>query len=143
MTAVKSSFGTYLKIGNGGSTETFATIAEVRDIEGPELEAETEDVTSHDSPDGWSEHISTILSGGEVSFDLNWIPGHATQSAGAGLVKDFQNRALRNFQLVIPAASAVTWSFAALVTGFKPKLPVKGSLGAEVTLLISGKPTLA
>lgn len=142
-TGAKSSFGTYLKIGNGGTTETFATIAEVLDIQGPSLELETEDVTSHDSTDGWAEHIGTILNGGEVSFEVNWLPAHATQSHSAGLLKDMTNRTLRNFQLVVPAASAITWSFAALVTGFEVALPVKGAQRAEITLLISGKPTLA
>lgn len=142
-TAAKSSFGSYLKIGNGGTTETFATIAEVLDIEGPALEAETEDVTSHDSTDGWSEHIATVLSGGEVTFEVNWLPAHATQSFSAGLLKDMTSRTLRNFQLVVPAASSITWSFAALVTGFEVALPVKGAQRSEITLLISGKPTLA
>lgn len=142
-TGAKSSFGTYLKIGNGATSETFATIAEVLDIEGPTLELETEDVTSHDSTDGWAEHIGTILNGGEVSFEMNWLPANATQSFTAGLLKDMVSRTLRNFQLVVPAAASLTWSFAALVTGFEPDLPVKGAQKASITLLISGKPTLA
>jgi hypothetical protein len=142
-TAAKSSFGTYLKLGDGGTAETFATIAEVLDIKGPSLELETEDVTSHDSTDGWAEHIGTILNGGEVSFEMNWLPGNATQSYSAGLLKDMIGRTKRNFQLVVPAAASTTWAFAALVTGFEPDLPVKGAQRASITLLISGKPTLA
>ena len=142
-TAAKSSFGSYLKIGDGGTAETFATIAEVLDIKGPSLELETEDVTSHDSTDGWAEHIGTILNGGEISFELNWLPGNATQSFSAGLLKDMVGRTKRNFQLVVPAATSLTWAFAALVTAFEPDLPVKGSQKASITLLLSGKPTLA
>lgn len=142
-TAAKSSFGSYLKLGDGGTAETFATIAEVLDIKGPSLELETEDVTSHDSTDGWAEHIGTILNGGEVSFEVNWLPANATQSFTAGLLKDMVGRTKRNFQLVVPAAASLTWSFAALVTAFEPDLPVKGAQKASITLLLTGKPTLA
>lgn len=143
MTAAKSSFGTLLKLGDGGTSETFATIAEVQDITGPKLKLNTEDVTSHDSTDGWTEHIGTLLEGGEVSFDLNLIPAHATQSLAAGLLLDMTSRTKRNFQLVIPAAASTTWAFSALVTAFETEFPVKGKQSASCTLLISGKPTLA
>lgn len=142
-TAAKSSFGTYLKLGDGGTAETFATIAEVKDIKGPKLTLNTEDVTSHDSTDGWAEQIGTILEGGDVSFDINWLPANVTHSHTAGLLKDMVGRTKRNFQLVVPAAASLTWTFAALVTEFQPDLPVKGAQTASIKLQISGKPTLA
>lgn len=142
-TAAKSSFGTYLKIGDGGTAETFATIAEVLDISGPELTQEVEDVTSHDSTEGWVERIGTLLDGGAVSFKINFIAAHATHSASAGLLNDLQDRTKRNFQLVIPAASSTTWSFAALVTKASFAFPVKGAQQADIELMISGKVTLA
>lgn len=142
-TAAKSSFGTYLKLGDGGATEVFATIAEVQDIKGPKLKLSTEDVTSHDSTDGWVEKIGTLLEGGDVTFDVNWLPAAATQSFSAGLLKDMVGRTRRNFQLVVPAAASLTWAFAAYVTEFEPELRVKGAQKASIKLEISGKPTLA
>jgi hypothetical protein len=142
-TAAKSSFGTFLKLGDGETSESFATIAEVLDIKGSSLELETEGVTSHDSTDGWAEHIGTILNGGEISFEMNWLPANATQSFGSGLLKDLVSRTKRNFKLVVPTALPTqTWTFAALVTAFEPDLPVKGAQKASITLLLSGKPTL-
>jgi len=138
-----SAFGTLLKIGDGGSPESFTTIAEVKDISGPSLSLDTEDVTSHASSGGWEEHIGTILRSGEVSFDINFIPTHATHDASTGLIADMKNRTVRNFQLVFPDASSTTWAFSALVTGFEPSEPVAGSLGASVTLKLTGEPTLA
>jgi hypothetical protein len=142
MTNALAAYGVLLKIGNGATSETFTTIAEVRDIEGPELELETKDVTSHDSG-GWKEHIGTLLSGGEVSFDLNFIPQNATQGYDGGLLEDMVNRTKRNFKLVFPDSPATEWAFAALVTGFSPSAGVGDELKADVTLLISGQPTLA
>lgn len=142
MTDAISSFGTFLKKGDGGSpTETFATIAEVGDIDGPDMSLDTEEVTSHDSANGWAEFIGTILSGGEVSFPINFIPTDPTHNGSTGLQADMVNRTLRNFQLVYPDPGGNGFQFAALVTGFKPSGPVKGKLGADVTLKVSGPVT--
>lgn len=142
-TAAKSSFGTFLKIGDAGSSETFTTIAEVKNIKGPGLKLNTEDVTSHSSTNGWKEIIGTILEAGEIGFEFNWLPAHATQSYSAGLLKDMVNRTPRNFQLVVPAAATLTWSITAYVTKFEPDLKVKGAQVGSCTLEISGQPTLA
>lgn len=142
MTNALAGYGVLLKIGDGGGSEVFTTIAEVRDIEGPELELEAKEVTSHDSA-GWREYIGTLLSGGEVSFDLNFIPTNATQSYSAGLIRDMVNRTKRNFRIVFPDGGSTTWTFAALVTNFKPSAAVEDELMAEVTLQVSGQPTLA
>jgi hypothetical protein len=142
-TAAKSSFGTFLKIGDGATTETFTTIAEVGDIKGPNIESSTEDVTSHSSTAAWVEKIVTLLEAGDVSFDINWLPAHATHSHSAGLLRDQVNKTLRNFQLVVPAAATLTWTFAAFVTRFNPDLKVKGAQRASIRLEISGQPTLA
>lgn len=142
-TAAISSFGTLLKIGDGATPEVFTTIAEVRDISGIDLELDTEEVTSHSSTDGWVEKIGTLLSMGPIKFGINWVPTGATHSFTTGLVKDMVNRTRRNFQLVLPNIGATTWAFSAFVKAFSAKAPVKGELGADVTLDITGKPTLA
>ena len=141
-TGALAAYSALLKIGNGATSEAFTAIAEVRDIEGPELELETKEVTSHDSG-GWREYIGTLLTGGEVSFDLNFIPTDATHSYSAGLIDDMVTRTRRNFQLVFPDSESTTWEFAALVTGFKPSAGVEDELAAEVTLQVTGQPTLA
>jgi len=144
MTSSISAHGTLLKIGDGGGGgEVFTTIAEVRDISGPSLSANTADVTNHDSTAGWQEMITTILRGGQVSFAINYIPTEATHDATSGVINDMENRTLRNFQLVFADSGSTTWSFAALITGFTPSSPVDGEQSAAITLQISGQPTLA
>jgi len=142
MTDAISSFGTFLKKGDGATpTETFATIAEVGDIEGPDMSLATEEVTHHGSTGGWDEFVGTLLSGGEVTFPLNFLPSNATQDGVTGLQADMKNRTRRNFQIVYPDAGSNGFAFAALVTGVKPKAPVKGKLAADVKLKISGPVT--
>jgi hypothetical protein len=142
MTNAISAHGTLLQIGDGATTEAFTTIAEVRDIKGPAMEMETKDVTSHDSS-GWDEHIGILMKGGEVTFDIGFIPTNATHSQGAGLIADMIAKTLRNFQLVFPDTGTTTWAFSALVKSFESAQGVKDDLMASVTLLISGQPTLA
>lgn len=143
MSNATSSFGLQLKIGNGGSSETFSTIAEVLDFKGLNLKLNTKEVTNHSSTDGWKEHIGTLLEIGPVTFDVNWLPADSTHSYSAGLLKDLVDKTKRNFQMIIPAATPVTWSFTALVVSFDPVLPVDGQLRGTVTLQGTGKPTLA
>lgn len=132
-----SSFGTLFKVGDGATpTETFATVAEVGDIDGPDMSLATEEVTNHGSVDGWDEFIGTILSGGEVGMPINYVPTEATHNMTTGLQADMINKTRRNFQLVFPDSSG--YQFAALVTGFKSKAPVKGKLSADIKLKISG-----
>ena len=138
-----SAFGTLLKIGDGGAPESFTTIAEVKDIGGPKLKSNTAEVTNHSSTDGWLEKIGTILEAGQVTFKINFVPTATTHSFSTGLIKDFVARTKRNFKLVFPDTGATTWSFTAIVTGFEPSEPVNGPLEADVTLDITGKPTLA
>lgn len=138
-----SAFGTLLKIGDGGSPESFSTITEVTNIGGPSLSMDTIEVTHHGSTGGWREFVGGLLDGGDVTFEINYDPADSTHDASTGLINDMENRTVRNFQLVFPDTGVTTWSFAALVTGFEPSEPIDDKLAASVTLKISGQPTLA
>lgn len=135
-TAATRGFGTLLKR-NG------TTVAEARDITGPGMSRETVDVTTHDSTGGWREYIAGALSGGEVSFDCNFLPANATQSYAAGLIKDMVDGTLQTFTLQYTDTGTTTASFSAFVTAFTPKAPVEGLLSASVTLKISGAVSFA
>ena len=141
-TSAAAAFGTLLKIGDGGGPENFTTIAEVRTIGGPELSRDTVDVTSHDSTANWEEVIVTILRSGSVSFGINYLPANATHDAGTGLIKDMTDGTLRNFQLVMSDAASTTWAFAAYIVGFNPNFDFDAEISAEVSLKLSGEPTL-
>ncbi len=120
------------------------TIKEVCDISGPAMKAGTIDTTSHDSTGGWREFVTTLKEGGEVTFQINYDPAHAThKNAAGGLLKAFNDGTLEAFSVTFTDIAGSVWSFNAYVTGFVPKMPVEGKLSADVTLLISGAVTLA
>ena len=132
-----AAFGTKFK---RGAVE----VAQVRNISGPSLSLDTEDVTSHDSTGGWEEVVATILRSGEVTLDLVYDPAAAThKNAAGGILADLVGRASTTYSIVFPDAAATTWSFTAFCVGFEPSMPHDGALTASVTYKITGPLTLA
>lgn len=137
-----SAFGTLLKIGDGASPEVFTTVAELRTISGPTLTAETIDVTTHNTPTPFRRYISGLLDGGEVTFDINFIPTDTTHGYSTGLLKDMTDRTRRNFQIVFPDTGTTTWLLPTVITGFEMSSDPADVLMASVTLKVAGPPTL-
>lgn len=139
LSSAVSSFGTFLQIGNGATpTESFTTIAEVRDISGPNYSLDTEEVTNHSTVGGYKEYIPTLKDGGEVTFDLNFFQ-HTTHD---GLFDDYEARTRRNFRIVFPVPSGDdTFTFAAFITNIGHEAPVQGVLTRSVTLKVTGAGT--
>lgn len=137
-------FGSLLKKGDGGSPETFTTVAEILTLPFPKLSHETIEVTNHSSTEGWREFIPGLKDGGEFSVDINYLPTDATHNNTTGLLYNLSvTNGKANYQIVMSNALATTWTFAALVTGFEADASIDGQLKATVTFKLTGKPTLA
>lgn len=137
--------GTLLKLGDGGSPETFSTISEVTELSGPSLEKETVEVTSHDTKanaSSYKEYIEGVKDGGEVSLTLNFIPTDSTHGPTNGLLAEYESGGTTNYKIVFPDSGSTTWTIPAICTGFEPEEPIDGQLTADVTLKVDGKPTL-
>lgn len=135
-----SGFGTLLKRGNGATSETFTTIAEVRSISGPGMNLELVDATHMESPDFFREYLPSFKDGTEVSFEVNFLPADTNQQ---GLTTDFANRTKRNFQLVFPNTDTTTWEFSGYVTNFSPNAVIDDVLTASVTVKVTGPVTIS
>jgi hypothetical protein len=136
-----AAFGTLVKLGDSGSPETFTTIAELGDVGGPNFSTDTDEVTTHASPSGHKEYVLTLIDSGEVTFNLNFLPGNASHSVVSGLLFAWKNRLAKNFQMVFP--DSTQWAFKAAITKFDVKAPVKNRLSADVSVKILSMPTLA
>ena len=137
MTDAISAFGTQLKI---KIAEAYTAIAEITRIRGLNLTAETVEVTSHSSTDAWKEYIPTVLSAGDVTFDLNYVP---SDTAHAALVSALIEKTKSDFQIILPDTGSTTWTFSAYVTAFNVEANVNGALTAAITLRVTGKPTVS
>ena len=109
-------------------------IAEVQSITGPGIALGTAEATHLSSPDAWREYIATLLEGGEVSFDLNFLPAvHELD-----LLADMIARVPQDFTIEWTDVATTVWGFSAFVTKFTPTAPVEGKLTASCTLKVSG-----
>jgi hypothetical protein len=138
-----AAFGTLLKIGDGQASESFATIAEVTNIDWSGLKAGNVDITNHSSTGRFKEIAPTTIDPGTVKFTVNFLPNAITQGYTTGLVRDMVAQTLRHFQLVFPNVAPTTWAFSAYVSGPDIKMPVDGKFEGSFTLEITGQPTFA
>lgn len=124
----KRALGTTLAIGStivGGLTS----------ISGVELSAETIDVTTLDSTDGYREFIGGFIDGGEVSAD-GYLSDLGT--AEATLVTKVGGD---EEECVITFSNGATWAFDGVVTGFSTSADLEDAIGFSITIKVSGKPT--
>lgn len=136
-TQAKIGYGVAFKIGNGAVPELFTTVAEVTDIKPPNWSRDSVDATHNQSPDGHREFILGLADGGEVSFDVNFVPGSATTLLlMAEKVADMSNK-----QIIFPNGEIMT--FRAGCTGFEPTAPIDDKMAATVTYKVSGTVTLS
>ena len=109
-------------------------------IGGIEITADEIDVTTLDSDGGYREFIGAFKDAGEVPiegfFDSDNEGQLAMQtSLDSGLAEDYK--------IEFPTSPKATWTFKAVVTGFKVgDAEVDGTINFGATLKISGKPTL-
>ncbi|WP_447978081.1 phage tail tube protein [Candidatus Nitrospira bockiana] len=136
-----AAFGTLLKRGDGGGPETFTTVGNVKDIQGPDMSMDLEDVTTHSSAAAgiFKEWLPLLMDGGEVKADVLWDPADVSHQ---GIQTDQTNRVKRNWQMVFPTTPAKTASFAGYVTKFPFKAPVKGVISRELTIKVTGPVTI-
>ena len=143
MSDAKLFTGTLLKMGDGASPEVFTAIAELANIDPPELNRNEIDVSIHN--EGEESILTGMLRQGKINLVVNYLPGNATHNAATGLLSKIDGNTKQNYRIVWPAsAGASYWEFPAYVTNFKP---TGGGLDvarqANISLRIAGPITLS
>jgi predicted secreted protein len=139
-TSARIGYGTLFKSGNGAVPEVFTTLAEVTAITPPAMARDTVDATHELSPGAWREFIAGLKDGGEVSLDLNFVPGGTAAAAMTAELDLDGPLASINRQIIFPDSSY--FSFVGILTAFEPDAPIDDKMAASVTFKVSGKPTL-
>ena len=146
------SFGSTLSWDPAGGT-SWTAIGQVTDISGPSVSRGDVDVTDHDNAvtnggDGWREFTKGVPDAGDLTFGVNWDPVNLDphgQTAGTGILSDFEDTTgdLAAWQVSLHTLSGtMEWSFSGYLNGASFETPVEGTHSAEITVKISGKPTL-
>lgn len=117
-------------------TPTFVELGEVFNITPGEEQTDRVDVTHYQSPARRREFIAGLIDSGEASFEINWIPGNAT---------DVRLRELRDsgaklqHQITFPNGTSVT--FDAIVLSYSKAMPIDDKMTATITVAVSGAET--
>lgn len=121
--------------------QAIASVAGIRSLNGLPLSTDTADVTTHDSPGGFEEVITTIKRTGEISMDIVFDPNDATHDADTGLQAAYDDRVLCYLVLNLVSAGSIMY-FEGFVIGLEPSMPVEGALTASCKVKATGAVTL-
>lgn len=133
MSNATNSVGTVLKKGAN-------TVAEIKEINGLDMTAETIDVTTLNSTGGYREFISSFIDPGEVKISGHFYPGDTLGQAA--LFTAFEGKTSDTYTITFPATLGADWTFTGYVTNFKTSAVVEGVISFECTLKVSGQPNL-
>lgn len=130
-------YGSVFEIQTENSPDQYVAFAEVISITPPSAEIDQVDVTHMSSPNRYREFIDGLIDGGEMSFDINFIPGNSDDD------RIFELLALptgvshaRNCRVSFP--NGVTWTFSGVLTNYEPDVPVDDRMTATVTFKVNG-----
>lgn len=120
----------------------YTTIAEVKDISGPDTTVDVVDVTNQDSPNNFEEIIPTLKHGGTTSFDINFVPTDATHDGTTGLLSFLNARSEEDWQIILPG-TGLSVQFTGYVVKWGPKFPVANVASASMDIRVSGPVVIA
>lgn len=138
-----AAFGLILSWDPAGGT-TWVAIAQVGDVDGPSLTRNVLTGPAHDDTSRWVDKVKAGKNAGTISFPIFYDPAGATHKASTGLLSDFaEDTVIPNWKITYPDTGATVWTGRGMVASFTPKMPVEGWLTADLTIELTGAPTLA
>lgn len=133
MTAARIGAGTTYEIYYSGG---YVAVGEVFDAVPGAPSTDRVDATHYSSPGRRREKISGLIDSGDGSFQINWVPGDATDVMLRALLVSGANV---NHRITFP--NAVTVVFAAAITGYNKGIPIDDRMTGSITVSVSGDET--
>lgn len=116
------------------TTYTYTVLADVQDITLPDAQTEEIEITSQDSA-GTRQYMSGLTDNGEVTFDLNRVPGSPTDVLLSAIKKSGETVALK-FEINGASEPEI---FEAFLKGYQRTAPVADKQMATCTFRISAQ----
>jgi hypothetical protein len=140
MTDARIGYGTKYEIWDASlATPAFVEVAEVINVTPGEATADRIDATHMQSPNRRREYISGLIDNGEASFEINWVPGSATDELLRAL---FDSGETVEHRITFPGPSPrVTVTFDASLIGYSKAIPIDDRMTATITVAVSGEET--
>lgn len=130
-------YGTLLAISRDGGLN-YTTLAEVSNLPTPpSSNVDIIDVTHYGSPDRTREFIVGLIDPGECQFDLNFIPGSATD-----VFLEEINASGEVVRVRITWPNSWQWVFDGIATNYTPSAPIDDKMTASFTMKVTGSKTI-
>lgn len=129
-----SGVGTIIQKWVTGSS-VWESIAEVTNIAGPGFTRDLIEVTSLDSVSGWREFIPGFRDGNNVVLSMNY-----TRASLDAFLSDFESDDVQYYEIVLPDNTSI--EFEGFVQEFPLTIPTDAQITMEVTIKITGAPTV-
>jgi predicted secreted protein len=144
-TNAKIGFGTLFQMLDvDASPDSWVTVAEVVSITPPALARDTVEATHSESPEKWREFIPGLKDAGEMTVELNFIPGG---DAMQRFLRSFNTDEPDQCRIVFPDGgvdesppTATIWAFVAFLTGVEPEASMEDKMSVSATFKLTGKP---
>lgn len=135
-TAASIGYGTFFHISRDNEA-TWIDLAEVTNITPPNDKVDEIDATHMQSPNRTREYIPGLIDPGEASFEMNFIPGSASDL----LIAEIKTAGER-VKCRVTFPNGVAWKFSGWVSGYEPAVPTDDKMTASVTWRVTG-PTIS
>lgn len=126
-------YGVTYEIEDAPGSGIFVELAEVYNVDLPELQVDEVEVTHMQSPNRNREYIFGLKDPGEASVEMNWNEGSATDTLLQGLKASNATHAHR---ITMPGGQV--WTFSAWVKSYKPTAPIGDKMTATVGVRVTG-----
>lgn len=120
------------------TSSSWKQLSEITDVSGPSKAREAVEVTHLNSPDKYKEFIKGLKEAGDVSLSMNF-----TRAQYDIMSTDFESENNQNYKIVIPDAERTTIEFEGMITELGLAIPVGDKITSDVTIKVSGKPTVS
>jgi predicted secreted protein len=120
---------------------TLTQLAEITAVSLPNAQVAEVEATHFGSPNRRREYVSGLIDDGEGTFEMNYMPGSATDALIRAALAD---HAARGYEIRVPDGSG-EWVISGdcIVTGYERNVPIDDRMTATMTVRFTGASTEA
>lgn len=140
-TEAQIGYGAEFHLEDDATPAVLTLLGEITGISLPNPQTAEVEATHFKSPNRRREYISGLIDDGEGTFEMNYVPGSATDT----LIQDAQSDGVaRGYKIVIPDGAG-TWEItgSCIVKGYERNVPIDDRMTASLTVRFTGASTEA
>jgi predicted secreted protein len=117
--------------------DVLTQLGEILSVTPPNPQTEDVEATHMGSPNRRREYIAGLIEDGEGSFEMNYVPGSATDVLIRAALNDGNTR---DYKIVLPVADGSTWEITGdcIVKGYERNVPIDDRMTATLTVRFTG-----